>query len=54
MLAWTAAQPGVTAAIAGSRNPEHVRSNAAAGDVELDAMTLNEMDSLLSLGPSSA
>src|SRR5258706_5994469 len=45
-LAWTAAQPGVTSAIAGSRNPEHVRSNAAAGDVELDAMTLQEMDSL--------
>jgi aryl-alcohol dehydrogenase-like predicted oxidoreductase len=53
-LAWTAAQPGVTAAIAGSRDPEHVRSNAASGDLELDAMTLSEMDSLLSLGPSSA
>jgi len=30
VLAWTAAQPGGTAAIAGSRNPRHVRSNAAA------------------------
>lgn len=53
-LAWNAAQPGVTSAIAGSRNPEHVRSNAAAGDVELDAATLTEVDSLLSLGPAFA
>ena len=53
-LAWTGAQPGVTSAIAGSRNPEHVRSNAAAGDVELDAATLAEVDSLLSLGPAFA
>jgi aryl-alcohol dehydrogenase-like predicted oxidoreductase len=53
-LAWTTAQPGVTAAIAGSRNPDHVRSNAAAGDIELDAATLTEVDSLLSLGPAFA
>ena len=53
-LAWTSAQPGVTAAIAGSRNPDHVRSNAAASDVELDAATLTEVDSLLSLGPAFA
>ena len=53
-LAWTSAQPGVTAAIAGSRNPDHVRSNASGGDVELDAATLTEVDSLLSLGPAFA
>jgi aryl-alcohol dehydrogenase-like predicted oxidoreductase len=53
-LAWTTAQPGVTSAIAGSRNPEHVRSNAAAGGVELDATTQGELASLLSLGPASA
>ena len=47
-LAWNVHQPGVTAAIAGSRNPEHVRANAASGDVELDAATLEELDSLLS------
>ena len=35
-LAWNVAQPGVTAAIAGSRNPEHVRDNAGAGDIVLD------------------
>ena len=46
-LAWNVHQPGVTAAIAGSRNPEHVRANAAAGDVELDASALEELDTLL-------
>jgi aryl-alcohol dehydrogenase-like predicted oxidoreductase len=47
-LAWNVAQPGVTAAIAGSRNPEHVRENAATGDVQLDDETLGEIDQLLS------
>ena len=47
-LAWNVAQPGVTAAIAGSRNPEHVRENAATGDVQIDDETLAEIDQLLS------
>jgi aryl-alcohol dehydrogenase-like predicted oxidoreductase len=42
----------VTAAIAGSRDPGHVRSNAAAGDVELDDETLAELEAILPLGPS--
>jgi aryl-alcohol dehydrogenase-like predicted oxidoreductase len=46
-LAWNVRQPGVTSAIAGSRNPEHVRANAAAGDVDLDAATLEEIDGVL-------
>ena len=46
-LAWNLHQAGVTAAIAGSRNPSHVRSNAVAGDLELDDATLEELDSLL-------
>jgi aryl-alcohol dehydrogenase-like predicted oxidoreductase len=46
-LAWNVHQPGVTSAIAGSRSPEHVRDNAAAGDVTLDAATLAELDALL-------
>lgn len=45
-LAWNTAQPGVTAAIAGSRNPDHVRENAGAGDLELDPATLAELDAL--------
>ncbi len=51
-LAWNFHQPGVTAAIAGSRNPDHVRSNADAGDLVLDAATLEELEAVLGLGPS--
>ncbi|HEX2026346.1 MAG TPA: aldo/keto reductase [Actinomycetota bacterium] len=51
-LAWTFQQPGVTSAIAGSRNPKHVRQNAEAGDVTLDEATLHELDALLPLGPA--
>jgi aryl-alcohol dehydrogenase-like predicted oxidoreductase len=40
----------VTSAIAGSRNAEHVRANAGAGDVELDAATLAELDAILDAG----
>jgi aryl-alcohol dehydrogenase-like predicted oxidoreductase len=47
-LAWNVEQPGVTVAIAGSRNPDHVRSNAAAADVELDEATRSELDAILS------
>jgi aryl-alcohol dehydrogenase-like predicted oxidoreductase len=46
-LAWNHHQPGVTAAIAGSRDEAHVRANAGAGDVELDAATLAELDEIL-------
>jgi len=53
-LAWNVHQPGVSAAIAGSRNPEHVRSNAGAGDIELDEDTLAELEDALALGPSFA
>lgn len=51
-LAWVFHQPGVTAAIAGSRNPKHVRENAQAGDIELDEKTLDELEELLPLGPA--
>ncbi len=50
-LAWNVHQEGVTAAIAGSRSAEHVRQNAGAGDLELDAETLKELEGLLPLGP---
>jgi aryl-alcohol dehydrogenase-like predicted oxidoreductase len=53
-LAWTVAQPGVTAAIAGSRDPEHVRANAEARDIVLDEATRSELDALVSLGPGSS
>jgi aryl-alcohol dehydrogenase-like predicted oxidoreductase len=53
-LAWTFHQAGVTSAIAGSRDPDHVRENARAGDLELDEATLAELEELLSLGPAFA
>jgi aryl-alcohol dehydrogenase-like predicted oxidoreductase len=46
-LAWNVHQSGVTAAIAGTRNARHARSNAAAGDIELDGPTLAELDRIL-------
>ncbi|MGZ5213590.1 MAG: aldo/keto reductase [Actinomycetota bacterium] len=46
-LTWNVAQPGVTSAIAGSRDPDHARDNAAAGDIELDAQTLAEIEGVL-------
>jgi aryl-alcohol dehydrogenase-like predicted oxidoreductase len=53
-LAWTFHQPGVTAAIAGSRNPDHVRQNAGAGELELDQDILAQIEELLPLGPAFA
>ena len=53
-LAWTFHQPGVTSAIAGSRDPRHARENAEAGAIELDAATLAEIEELLPLGPGFA
>jgi aryl-alcohol dehydrogenase-like predicted oxidoreductase len=46
-LAWNVHQPGVTAAIAGTRNPDHARANAGAGDIELDPATRAELDRIL-------
>jgi aryl-alcohol dehydrogenase-like predicted oxidoreductase len=46
-LAWAVNQEGVTGAIAGSRSPDHVRENTAAGDVELSDKDLEEIDSIL-------
>lgn len=46
-LAWVFHQDGVTGAIAGSRNPEHVRQNAGAGVVELSDKDIEEIDSIL-------
>jgi aryl-alcohol dehydrogenase-like predicted oxidoreductase len=46
-IAWNVHQPGVTAAIAGTRNARHARTNVAAGDFELDPATLEEIDRIL-------
>jgi methylglyoxal reductase len=47
-LAWVVHQDGVTGAIAGSRSPDHVKENCAAGDVELSEKDLDEIDGILS------
>jgi len=44
-LRWALEQTGVTAVIAGSRNPAHARANAAAGSLAVDAPALAEIDS---------
>jgi aryl-alcohol dehydrogenase-like predicted oxidoreductase len=46
-LTWVFHQEGVTGAIAGSRSPEHVAENAAAGDVVLEQKDLEEIDEIL-------
>lgn len=48
-LRWVIEQAGVTAAIAGSRNPDHVRANAEAGDLQLDDATLKEIDAIFAV-----
>ena len=52
-IAWLLHQPGVTAAIAGSRDGRHVRENAEAANVDLEAV-LDELEQLIELGPSFA
>lgn len=46
-LAWVFHQTGVTGAIAGSRSPDHVRDNAGAGTITLNADDLAEVDTIL-------
>ncbi len=43
-LAWVFHQRGLTGAIAGSRSPDHVRDNAAAGDIELSKEVLEQIE----------
>jgi aryl-alcohol dehydrogenase-like predicted oxidoreductase len=45
-LAWIVSVSSTSVAIAGSRNADHARSNAAAGDLELDPDVLAEIDSI--------
>lgn len=47
-LRWVIEAGGTTAAIAGSRDAGHARGNAAAGELELDAGTLAEIDAVFS------
>jgi aryl-alcohol dehydrogenase-like predicted oxidoreductase len=47
-LRWALEQQGVTAVIAGSRNLEHTRSNAASGSIQLSADGRSQLDELFS------
>ena len=52
-IGWVLAQPGVSAAIVGSRDGRHMRENAAASDLDLTEV-LDDFEPLLWLGPNVA
>jgi aryl-alcohol dehydrogenase-like predicted oxidoreductase len=52
-IAWALHQPGVSAAIAGSRDGRHVRENAEAASLDLEG-ALTELEKLIPLGPTFA
>jgi myo-inositol catabolism protein IolS len=51
-LAWNLQQTGVSATLAGTRNPAHARSNAEAADIVLSPEDLADLDALIPLGPT--
>jgi aryl-alcohol dehydrogenase-like predicted oxidoreductase len=53
-IAWVLRQDGVTAALAGSLNPEHVQQNARAGELDLPPNVLEELERLIPIGPTMA
>ncbi len=53
-IAWVLHQPGVTSAIAGSRNPDHVRLNAKAAGLGFAPRVLAELEGLIPIGPTVA
>lgn len=48
VIAWTIAQPGITSALCGARNPEQARENAAAGRIRLSISELAMIDAAIS------
>ncbi len=46
-IAWTLRRPEVTAAIVGARRPDQIRETAAAGDLQLSAEEIAELDRLI-------
>ena len=48
VIAWTIAQPGLTHALVGGRNPQQAEENAAAGSVALSAEELAALNQLVS------
>jgi aryl-alcohol dehydrogenase-like predicted oxidoreductase len=52
-LAWVLHQPGVSGALAGSRDGRHMLANAVAADLDI-ASVLDALDELIPLGPNFA
>jgi aryl-alcohol dehydrogenase-like predicted oxidoreductase len=50
-IAWVLQQPGVAAAIAGSRDVTHMRDNAGAASLALSEDVLEELELVIPLGP---
>jgi aryl-alcohol dehydrogenase-like predicted oxidoreductase len=46
-LGWVLAQPGITSAIVGARNPAQLTETVAAGDLTIDPALLAEADLIL-------
>ena len=53
-VAWVLAQPGVSSALCGSRNPVHVRENSRAAELRLSSETIVELEAAVPLGPAFA
>jgi aryl-alcohol dehydrogenase-like predicted oxidoreductase len=51
-LAWNIHQAGVTATLAGSSNPAHVRDNSGASEIQLTDEQRGQLDALIPLGPT--
>jgi methylglyoxal reductase len=47
VIAWTAAQPGITCVLCGARDPQQALENAAAGKIELSAEEIARMGALI-------
>jgi aryl-alcohol dehydrogenase-like predicted oxidoreductase len=51
-IAWVLAQPGVSSAICGTLNADHVRENAGAAEIKLSERDLAELDALVASASS--
>lgn len=47
VIAWTLAQPGITFALCGARNPAQAQDNARAGTIRLDVADLSAIDAAI-------
>jgi len=50
-LAWVLRRPEISSAITGATRPEHIASNVAASEVELDSSTIDAIENILGTKP---